>query len=505
MTQPEPAERIFISHSPADRDFVLRLAGSLRETLGDDAVQFDATDQQANEVWRAQIAQTILASSIVLVILSPDAVSSRWVQEEIKVAQTSGKRIIPVLVRPCTIPPSLADLQSVSFLGQSYGESLVDLLAAIAPDVSRGITLPAVPPAEGDGELVAGPGLPSRAPATPISPPPRSEPEPVEGYGDFPAGQAATPAPPPAYAQPSAPALGAPRGGFLGLGSSSRQTEASARTLQFSAFSPNEIATGTWSTLLVYTYVAEVLAQVQADAATFTELGSAPKETRGASTRKVRQGVELTIEPHMDGVTFSPPSDTFIWRGDWRRSLFRLMADPTLSGTTQAGWIDVYGHGMAPIATIEISFSFHHAIPRAALSVPRGMAVTGNVFDTVFLSYSHRDTEAMNQARQVYEYLGITVLVDELLRAGDNFDERLREMIRSANVFHLLWSRNSAASDYVRKEWTAALTSGKGGRFIRPWYWRKPLVSPPAELAARKISFRYEHLKRQVYKPATWF
>jgi hypothetical protein len=295
-----------------------------------------------------------------------------------------------------------------------------------------------------------------------------------------------------------------PRGGPR-FGGRDRKAEASAQTLQFSAFSPNEIATGAWSTLLVYTYVAEALAQIQADAATFTELGSAPQEAKGQSKQRVRQGVELTIEPHMDGATFSPTSDTFIWRGDWRRSLFRLMADARLAGTTQKGWIDIYAGRMSPIASIDLSFSFHHAIPKAALSAPRGMAVTANTFDTVFISYSHRDEEPMRQARAIYEQLGIKVLVDELLAAGDNFDEKLMDMVRAANVFHLLWSRRSAGSDYVRKEWASALASGKGERFIRPWYWRKPLVTPPPEFEARKISFKYERLKRRLLKPSTWF
>ena len=110
----------------------------------------------------------------------------------------------------------------------------------------------------------------------------------------------------------------------------------------------------------------------------------------------------------------------------------------------------------------------------------------------------------MRQARRAYQRAGVTVHSDEKLRPGDNFDVELAGMIQSASVFHLLWSRQSATSDYVRKEWTLALNSPKGARFVRPWYWREPLVKPPPEFEARKISFRFEPLKRELLRPSTW-
>ena len=167
--------------------------------------------------------------------------------------------------------------------------------------------------------------------------------------------------------------------------------------------------------------------------------------------------------------------------------------------------MDVYAGNIAPVATIELAIPFHFAKAKPSLSELRGIAVTGNRFDSVFISYSHRDGEAMRQARRAYERMGVSVYVDEAwLRPGDNFDDELMGLIRSASVFHLLWSPHAATSDYVRKEWSLALNSQKGARFIRPWFWRKPLVKPPGEFEARKISFRYEPLKRELLRPSTW-
>ena len=280
---------------------------------------------------------------------------------------------------------------------------------------------------------------------------------------------------------------------------------ARVETLQFTAYHAGATPVEAPQTLLVYSHIAEQAGKVQSDAGTFTELGSVPQVAKGVSLRKVPRNIEITVEPHVEGVTFSPPRDRFTWEGEWRRSLFRYTGARELAGATRTGWIDIYAGRVSPICTITVSLSFLGNTPVASLSVPHGINVTSNVFDKVFISYSHRDQEPMRQARETYEALGVTAYHDDLLESGANFEQRLAEMIRAANVFHLLWSDSAAKSPEVRKEWMLALQTNKDVRFIRPWYWQQPLASPPDELRARKISFRYEHLRRRMLRPSTWF
>ncbi|HEX5440769.1 MAG TPA: toll/interleukin-1 receptor domain-containing protein, partial [Ktedonobacterales bacterium] len=276
------------------------------------------------------------------------------------------------------------------------------------------------------------------------------------------------------------------------------------QTLQFTAYHAGATPVEAPQTLLVYSHIAEQAGKVRSDAGTFTELGSMPQVAKGVSLRKVPRNIEITVEPHVEGVTFSPPRDRFIWEGEWRRSLFRYTGARELAGTTRTGWIDIYAGRVSPICTITVSLSFLGITSVASLSVPHGINVTSNVFDTVFISYSHRDREPMRQARETYESLGVTAYHDDLLEAGDNFEQRLAQMIRAASVFHLLWSDSAAQSPNVRKEWLLALQTRNDARFIRPWYWQQPLALPPDELRARKISFRYEHLRRRLLRPSTW-
>jgi hypothetical protein len=276
--------------------------------------------------------------------------------------------------------------------------------------------------------------------------------------------------------------------------------------LQFSAYHPNTVAVGVWQTLIVYTYLAEALAQIQADAATFTELGSAPTVAKGQASRQVEKGVELTVEPHMDGVTFSPERESFVWRGDWRRTLFRFSGAAELAGREQQGWIDIYAGPMVPVARIDLTFPFHDDRGRQlATQPPRGMIVSSNIYDAAFISYSHRDGEAFHQACEEYERFGVTVYTDQQLEAGAHWEQELRQRIAESNVFHLLWSPHSAASVECRKEWMIALQREASERFIKPWFWRKPLSAPPAEFVQHRISFKYEPLRRSLWRPSTWF
>jgi TIR domain len=349
------------------------------------------------------------------------------------------------------------------------------------------------------------------APAQPPSAPPPPAPQPpaqpveTEPVGGLPGGAPVPPPVPYPKSEQQDQRQDERQGASRQRGEAAPST-GGASMLQFSAYHPNTLPVGAWQTLIVYTYLAEALSQIQADAATFTELGSAPTVASGQASRQVEKGVELTVEPHMEGVTFSPERESFVWRGDWRRTLFRFSGAADLAGREQRGWIDIYAGPMVPVARIDLAFPFHDDHGRQlATQPPRGMIVSSNIYDAAFISYSHRDGEAFRQACDEYERFGVTVYTDQQLEAGAHWEQELRQRITEANVFHLLWSPHSAASAECRKEWLIALQREASERFIKPWFWRKPLSAPPAEFVAHRISFKYEPLRRSLWRPSTWF
>ena len=153
---PEPVG-IFVSHSHQDNAFGVRLVQDLRAALGGDesAVWYDVSGglHGGDEWWRKIVAE-ITARPIFLLILSPDAMASGYVQTEFDLAfkqkhSPAGKKIIPILYKPCQPREDMTLLQMVSFLEpkpyeQAFGELLKALGFSGAPvEVPR--AQPAIP------------------------------------------------------------------------------------------------------------------------------------------------------------------------------------------------------------------------------------------------------------------------------------------------------------------------------------------------------------------------
>jgi hypothetical protein len=138
ITSRRPTPRIFVSHSSKDNEFCFRLVDGLRRALGDEeAVWYDTSGGlHGGDSWWSKSEQELKTRSVFIVVLSPDAMNSNWVDNEIEIAlrqKNSPRRIliIPVLYRPCEISPSLKSLQYISFLQKPYEAAFQELLVAL--------------------------------------------------------------------------------------------------------------------------------------------------------------------------------------------------------------------------------------------------------------------------------------------------------------------------------------------------------------------------------------
>src|SRR5713226_8355259 len=99
---------VFISHSGKDNDFARELANFLEEG-GEIKTFVDDHDIRHGENFVSRI-ESGLNTDAVLVLLSPDAVRTDWVEKEWKAALASSIPVAPVLYRDCAIPRLLAGL-----------------------------------------------------------------------------------------------------------------------------------------------------------------------------------------------------------------------------------------------------------------------------------------------------------------------------------------------------------------------------------------------------------
>ena len=126
--------RIFISHSSLDNDFGIPLTQRLRGFLNNDAlVWYDTEELTGGETWWRNIVRELTTRDVFILILSPDAMQSPWVQRELDIALNENKYILPLLYRPCEVRADLKILQMVSFLPpRDYEVAFNELLVALS-------------------------------------------------------------------------------------------------------------------------------------------------------------------------------------------------------------------------------------------------------------------------------------------------------------------------------------------------------------------------------------
>ena len=87
-------------------------------------VWIDRDEITGGELWRAQIVEAIENCDTFILIISSSSVKSKYVLQELNIADSEGKRIIPAMIEPVEIPKEmklqLAGLQMID-LSQEDG------------------------------------------------------------------------------------------------------------------------------------------------------------------------------------------------------------------------------------------------------------------------------------------------------------------------------------------------------------------------------------------------
>ena len=104
---------VFISYSRVDETFADQLEAELSKAGF--PTWMDRQHLEGGQDWATIIATEISRHDSVVVVLSPDAVTSTWVLEEIAFAQQQGKYIIPIIYRATRVPFGISRLQRVDF------------------------------------------------------------------------------------------------------------------------------------------------------------------------------------------------------------------------------------------------------------------------------------------------------------------------------------------------------------------------------------------------------
>ena len=120
--KPKLTRSAFVSHSSPDDRYVQEMVQYLH-TLGYDEVFNDGHTIAPDELFWERIEKGILGCDAFVVVLSHASVKSFWVDREVQFAREHGKKVIPVRIDDCKLPPSF-DGRDVSDLRQGRGDKV---------------------------------------------------------------------------------------------------------------------------------------------------------------------------------------------------------------------------------------------------------------------------------------------------------------------------------------------------------------------------------------------
>jgi hypothetical protein len=259
--------------------------------------------------------------------------------------------------------------------------------------------------------------------------------------------------------------------------------------VQFSVHYPRSVAPKIWSTLLTYAHLPEALETIQAQ----TELRVGPQgassylNARGLATGDISRGAEITVVPHLPGCDVNPPRAKFLWLEDWHCTEFRFRSvSGNQAGDSVAGRISFY---VGPLLVCDITTFIQFSAQGEGLLRESRTTATSDPYQAIFVSYSHQDSEIVEQLEKAYVVLGIQYLRDvRILRSGEKWNSALCAKIEQADLFQLCWSDAAKRSQYVTQEWKYALGLNRQA-FLRPMYWQTPMPEPPSALADIHFAF----------------
>ncbi len=128
--------KVFISHSSKDKKLVDRIVDDLRSK--GISVWYDKFEIQAGDNIVEKINEGLKDSKYLVLILSPNALGSSWVNEEssfgiLQQITLKSVFVIPVLIEDCNIPPLLQPRRYIDFR-KSYKNGIAELVERLAKD-----------------------------------------------------------------------------------------------------------------------------------------------------------------------------------------------------------------------------------------------------------------------------------------------------------------------------------------------------------------------------------
>jgi hypothetical protein len=241
----------------------------------------------------------------------------------------------------------------------------------------------------------------------------------------------------------------------------------------FAAFAPRTVAPGATFLLDIW---AHTLEQSGVVAAIAKELTRSQKIGVKAGI-DVRRGTIVALEISIP--TFNATGvDCMVWAGEPVNASFPVLVPENAHPGSHSGSAAI---SVAGLRIAELWFSL--TVGAEASENPGELPIGIRQFRSAFASYATSERAEVLARLQGIKKVApdMQVFLDVLsLRSGDHWQEALAREVPTKDVFYLFWSQAAAASEWVAREWSLALTK-RGLTYIDPVPLQDPRHAPPPD------------------------
>jgi hypothetical protein len=103
--------KVFISYSSKDQAFVDSLFAKLRSS--GHYAWLNTESIPKGERWLAEMRSALQMTKLLILVVSPDSMASKWVKEEWKTFLDSDRPVLPILHREAKVPRSLNKIEMI--------------------------------------------------------------------------------------------------------------------------------------------------------------------------------------------------------------------------------------------------------------------------------------------------------------------------------------------------------------------------------------------------------
>jgi hypothetical protein len=261
--------------------------------------------------------------------------------------------------------------------------------------------------------------------------------------------------------------------------------------VDFAVFGPEALAPGHRHIIDVWAYAAGDLETVKTLAA---EVNRDHVFGRKAGLPVYHEAViKLTLS--MPGVDIADPSDIIIWHGDPTNASFAVAVPADTMESELIGIVQLSIDGV-PFGKI----TFVAPLLDVDTGPTKDYERTFACIRAAFASYASAErAEVLGRLQGMRAVCpDLDVFLDVLsLRAGDDWESRLREEVSTRDAFYLFWSTAASSSEWVAREWRMALDQ-RGIDYIVPVPLQDPRDAPPPSELSR-LHFNDAYLDHIAY------